>query len=153
GEEGDRHFLVMEYLEGVTLSCVLRKRSPEFKLAMQLRILSEVLEGLHYAHTLRDFNGKPLAIVHRDVTPQNVFLTYDGQVKLLDFGVAKAIDTNLETRAGFMKGKPSYMAPEQLNGVVDPRIDVYAAGVILWEAISGRKMWLGRSEIEILSCI
>src|SRR5262245_54146628 len=80
GHDENRHFIVMDYLEGVTLARLLRKRSPKFTLNMQLRVISEALSGLHYAHTLTDFNGTSLGIVHRDATPQNVFITYDGQI-------------------------------------------------------------------------
>jgi serine/threonine protein kinase len=153
GAEGARHYIVMDYLEGYTLARVLRKRSPKFTLNMQLRVLCEVLQGLHYAHTLVDYDGSQLAIVHRDSTPQNVFLTFDGQVKIVDFGIAKAIDSTIETRAGILKGKPAYMAPEQIGGDVDVRVDVFAAGVMLWEAVAGKRMWHGKPDVEVLASI
>ena len=151
GAEGNRHFMVMDYLEGVTLARILEKKNDSFTLAMQLRILCETLQGLSYAHTLTDFDGTPLGIVHRDATPQNVFVTFDGQVKLVDFGIAKAVDSTVETRTGTLKGKPAYMAPEQINGDVDPRADVYAVGVMIWEAVVGHSMWAGKGDIEILT--
>jgi serine/threonine-protein kinase len=153
GSDGDRHYMVMDYLEGVTLSRILRRKNPKFTLAMHLRVICEALAGLHYAHTLTDFDGTPLGIVHRDATPQNVFVTYDGQVKLVDFGIAKALDSTVETSAGVLKGKPSYMAPEQIAGDVDPRADVFSAGVMVWEAVAGRRMWDKRGDVEILTHI
>jgi serine/threonine-protein kinase len=153
GAEGKRHFMVMDYLEGVTLEAILRKKHESFTLAMQLRVFCETLAALEYAHTLKDFDGTPLGIVHRDATPQNVFLTFDGTVKLVDFGIAKARDSVIETRAGVLKGKPAYMAPEQVSGQADPRADVFAVGVMLWEAVVGRRMWHKKGDVEVLTNI
>ena len=153
GAEGKRHFMVMDYLEGVTLSSVLRKKGDAFTLPMHIRVLCETLQALDYAHNLKDFDGSPLGIVHRDATPQNVFLTFDGTVKLVDFGIAKALDSVVETRAGVLKGKPAYMAPEQITGTVDARADVFSIGVMLWEAIVGRRMWHKKGDVEILTKI
>ncbi|MCL2726354.1 MAG: serine/threonine protein kinase [Polyangiaceae bacterium] len=154
GNDGKRHYIVMDYLEGVPLARVVRKkRSDKFTLAMHLRVICETLRGLSYAHTLADFDGTPLGIVHRDATPQNVFITYDGQVKLVDFGIARAVDTSIETQAGMLKGKPGYMAPEQIAGEVDARADVYAAAVMLWEAIVGRRMWHKKNDVEVLTSV
>src|SRR3984885_2139843 len=154
GSEGNRYFIAMEYLEGRTLNRVIRRYAASqggFPVALHLRVLREVLRGLHYAHTLKNFDGKPLGIVHRDVSPQNVFLTFDGQVKVLDFGIAKAADSSLETKTGVLKGKVAYMAPEQLSGVrTDARADVFSVGVMLWEAIVGRRLWDGMGDLEIL---
>ncbi|MDB5213556.1 MAG: serine/threonine protein kinase [Myxococcaceae bacterium] len=153
GAEGNRHYMVMDYLEGVTLARTLRKKSEKFTLAMQLRIMCEILQGLDYAHSLKDFDGTPLGIVHRDATPQNVFITFDGTVKLVDFGIAKALDSTVETRTGVLKGKPAYMAPEQIGGDVDPRADVFAVGVMVWEAIVGHRMWHKKGDVEVLTNI
>jgi serine/threonine-protein kinase len=120
---------------------------------MHLRVLCEALQGLHYAHNLHDFDGTALGIVHRDATPQNLFVTYDGQVKVVDFGIAKALDSTVETSTGVLKGKPSYMAPEQIAGDVDPRADVFTAGVMIWEAVAGRRMWAKQTDVEILTHI
>ena len=135
--------IVMEYLEGQPLSTIL-KRVPrqEFPLAMHLRIICDVLTGLQYAHDLVDFDGAALEVVHRDATPQNVFVTFDGNVKLLDFGIAKLSISSVETQQGIVKGKIRYIAPETILGhAVDRRADVYAVGVMLWEAITGRRRW------------
>jgi serine/threonine-protein kinase len=153
GAEGNRHYMVMDYLEGVTLARTLRKKSDKFTLPMQLRIMCEILQGLDYAHSLKDFDGTPLGIVHRDATPQNVFITFDGTVKLVDFGIAKALDSTVETRTGVLKGKPAYMAPEQIGGDVDPRADVFAVGVMVWEAVVGHRMWHKKGDVEVLTNI
>jgi serine/threonine-protein kinase len=153
GSEGNHHFIVMDYLSGRSLSRVVRRRHPSFTRAMHLRVLCEALRGLDYAHTLTDYDGKSIGVVHRDVNPQNVFITFDGQVKLVDFGIAKAVDSKLETRTGMLKGKPSYMAPEQLGGEADARIDVFAVGVMLFEAISGKRFWGSRSDLEVLTSL
>jgi serine/threonine protein kinase len=148
-----RPFIVMDYLEGQTLARIIRKKSEMFSLNMHILIIAEALEGLHYAHTREDFDGSVMSVVHRDVSPQNVFVTYDGQVKVVDFGIAKASDTTVETRTGVFKGKPSYMAPEQLHGEVNPRSDVFSAGVMLWESLVGRRMWQKKSDVEILTSL
>ncbi len=141
GKTGDLPFIAMEYLEGQAFSAVTRRLGAAFPLALQARVLADALCGLHYAHELTDFDGTRLGIVHRDVSPQNIFLTYDGTVKILDFGIAKLAASPSMTRAGVMKGKVGYMAPEQVtNRNVDRRADVFAVGVMLWEAIAGRRL-------------
>jgi serine/threonine-protein kinase len=101
---------------------------------------------------LTDLDGTPLEVVHRDVSPQNVFITYDGRVKLVDFGVAKTLAGSHHTRPGAIKGKLAYMAPEQLQcASVDRRADLFAVGVMLWEMLAGRRMWQGKTEVDIVS--
>ena len=151
GQDDSRPFMVMDYLDGVSLSRLLRRKSPLWTRNYHLRVIADVLQGLHYAHTLTDFDGTPLGIVHRDVTPHNVFVTFDGQAKLVDFGIAKALDTRIETRTGILKGKPAYMAPEQITGAVDPRSDVFSAGILLWEAAAGQRMWSKKNDVEVLA--
>jgi eukaryotic-like serine/threonine-protein kinase len=153
GMEGNRPFIVMDYLDGQTLARVLRKKIEGLSVHKQLRIITLALEGLQYAHRLEDFDGSVTNVVHRDVSPQNIFVTYDGQVKVVDFGIAKASDTTVETRTGVFKGKPSYMAPEQLQGDTDPRSDVFAIGIMIWEAIAGRRMWQKKTDVEILTAL
>ncbi len=151
GQEGDQYFIAMEYLDGQALH---RVRSRGLPLNMHLRVLIDALAGLHYAHELADFDGTPLGVVHRDATPQNIFVTYDGQVKVVDFGIAKALDSSTETKAGVIKGKVPYMAPEQVHGDrVDRRTDIFAMGVMLWEAVTGKRMWKKMSDIAILAKI
>ncbi|WP_394828645.1 serine/threonine protein kinase [Pendulispora albinea] len=153
GSEGDRHFIAMEYLSGQSLARVLSARHLGFPLEMYLRVLCEVLRALEYAHALTDFDGSPMGLVHRDVNPENVFVTYDGQVKLLDFGIAKAKNSRVKTRVGVFKGKPWYMAPEQLTGDITVRTDFFAIGVMIWEAVAGSPMWHQKSDAEVLSLL
>jgi serine/threonine protein kinase len=139
-QDGGRYFLAMEYLDGQPLSALVERMREHggVPLPVHLQILSDALAGLQYAHELRDYDGSPLQVVHRDVSPQNVFITYHGQVKVVDFGVAKAGDASTFTSPGMFKGKFAYAAPEQALGrPVDARSDVFAIGVMLWEAISG----------------
>jgi ABC-type branched-subunit amino acid transport system substrate-binding protein/tRNA A-37 threonylcarbamoyl transferase component Bud32 len=153
GEDQGRYYIAMEYLEGQTFERVRRARNASklFPLTMQIQMLADVLAGLHYAHELVDYDGSPLAIVHRDVTPSNVFITYDGQVKLVDFGIAKVLDSLNHTKVGVLKGKARYMAPEQITGgAIDRRADIFSVGVMLWEVLSGGPIWSGRNESEIL---
>jgi serine/threonine-protein kinase len=151
GQEGDRYFIAMEYLDGQPLNRVRSRAGASFSTALQARVLSDVLAGLHHAHELCDFDGTQLGVVHRDATPQNVFVTYDGLIKVVDFGIAKAVDSSSETRQGVVKGKVTYMAPEQASGnKVDRRADVFAVGVMLWEAIAHRRMWKGHPDIVVI---
>jgi serine/threonine-protein kinase len=139
------HLMAMEYLDGVSLHAAVAKlgrNGGPLKFPLQCKVLLDVVEGLRYAHELKDYDGRSLEIVHRDVTPHNIFVTYDGQVKLLDFGIAKAATSSVRTATGVIKGKLTYMAPEQARGEpVDPRADLYAVGVMLWEAVTGRRRW------------
>lgn len=152
----DRHAIVMEYLDGQPLSRVRAKIGElgEFGTAVQLRIIADALGGLHHAHDLCDYDGSPLSVVHRDVSPHNVFITYAGQAKVVDFGIAKAADTSSQTRVGVIKGKLSYMSPEQAMGdksvPIDRRADVFAAGIMIWEAVCGRRLWKGLEEFAIM---
>jgi eukaryotic-like serine/threonine-protein kinase len=146
GEENGRYFLAMEYLDGQPYTELLKRGSsePVVTLATRLHVLCEVLSALQYAHELCDFDGTPFEIVHRDITPHNIFLTYHGQVKLVDFGIAKAVDVESLTSAGVFKGKFSYASPEQVRGeIVDQRSDLFAVGVMLWEAIALKRFSSG----------
>ena len=151
GSDNERHFMAMEYLDGRTYERIRRRAKhvgeSAFTLQMQLHVLCDVLGALDYAHKLTDFDGTPLHVVHRDVSPNNVFITFDGHVKVLDFGIAKAADHHHETQAGAVKGKLSYMAPEQARGQkVDARADVFSVGVMLWEAVAARRLRTGGRE-------
>ena len=142
GEHAGRYFIAMEYLNGQSYRVVQRRARAigGVPIHEELRIIWETAAGLHYAHTLRGYNDEPLGVVHRDVSPQNVFITYDGQVKLLDFGIAKTSDAEHLTQVGIIKGKLDYIAPEQLRGeAVDGRADVFALGAMLWEAVTGKR--------------
>ncbi|WP_434417159.1 serine/threonine-protein kinase [Nannocystis pusilla] len=155
GSEEGRPFIAMEYLEGQPLHRILRRvyqpppLPPGLPLAMHLRILAELLAGLHYVHELCDYDGRPLGLVHRDVSPHNVLVTYDGQIKLVDFGIAR-LEGDGDTEVGTFKGKAAYSSPEQVCGEhVDRRSDLFAVGVMLWEALARQRMWLGLDELTI----
>jgi serine/threonine protein kinase len=150
-DEGSPPCIVMEYLEGQALSGVLsRTWSLPLPLDLHLRALSEALAGLHYAHELKDYDGTALGLVHRDVSPQNVFVCYDGRIKLLDFGVAKVRGALTQTATGVIKGKLAYMAPEVLMGKpIDRRADIFSAGVMLWEALARRRINKGKADVEV----
>ena len=155
-EEG-RDITVMEYLDGQPLHKVLsrgRKTGKPIPLAMHLRLISDALTGLHYAHEVNDYDGTPLQLVHRDISPPNLFVTFDGGVKVLDFGIAKAVTSLHETQIGTFKGRIRYMPPEQLMGAkIDRRADIFALGAILWDAAVGEGMWKGRTDVEVISAV
>jgi serine/threonine protein kinase len=148
GEEAGGYFIVMEYLEGRPVSQIieaLKETKTSIPVEVWAKVVSEALAGLHYAHELCDYDGLPLKVVHRDVSPQNIIITFDGGVKLVDFGIAKASVNITETESGVLKGKLAYMAPEQARfGVdVDRRADVFASGIVLWEALTMRRLITG----------
>ncbi|MCA9599422.1 MAG: serine/threonine protein kinase [Myxococcales bacterium] len=148
--EGDELFLVMEYLEGESLGGVARRlvtHKETLDRALSAFVIAEACAGLHAAHELKDEDGMPRDLVHRDVSPQNVFVTYGGQVKLLDFGIAKAANRSTRTEAGQVKGKFAYMSPEQCLGKpLDRRSDIFALGIVLWELSTGRRLFKRGSE-------
>lgn len=146
--------IVMEYLEGQPLSSLLCDAGERFTSSMMLKVLSEALSGLQYSHELKDYDGSPLNIVHRDVSPQNIFITYDGVVKVLDFGIAKASNCKNQTRTGVIKGKLAYMPREQLfNETLDRRADIYAVGCMLWHAAAGTQLWSDTSDRDIMRAL
>jgi serine/threonine protein kinase len=149
-EAGGEVLLVMEYVHGDPLSRLLRLTRERGHLpqpAIASAVLSGVLYGLHAAHEATDERGEPLGIVHRDVSPQNILVGTDGIARLVDFGVAKATGRLQTTSEGQIKGKLSYMPPEQIQGqTVDRRADVYAAGVVLWEVLTGERLFLGENQ-------
>lgn len=156
GAGDDGYYLVMEYVEGDTLARLLARASSAghvtIPIGISVRIFLHVLEGLEAAHNLTDGQGRPLEIVHRDVSPQNILVGVDGITRLTDFGVARAATRLNATRAGQLKGKLAYMAPEQARSeLVDRRTDVFAAGVVLWEALSMRRLFRGNSDVETLN--
>ena len=153
GSENGKYFIAMEYLEGHSLEEIFRydEAREGVPLPISLYVLLHSLAGLHYAHELKDFQDKALSVVHRDVSPQNIFVTYDGQVKVVDFGIAKAANSKIETRSGVIKGKVAYMAREQLGGEmpVDRRADLFAVGAVLWRVLAGQRLWRGVGDFEI----
>ncbi|XXT23485.1 serine/threonine-protein kinase [Sorangium sp. So ce429] len=151
GQIDDQYYIVMEYLEGHSLDRICRKIDPSRHRAVYLAILSDALAGLHYAHDLMDFNGQQLHVVHRDISPHNIFVTYDGQAKVVDFGIAKWATRDADTSTGVVKGKIRYMAPEQaLATMVDRRADVFSMGLIFWELVVGERFWGDLSDVQIL---
>ncbi len=151
GFDGARYFLEMEYLDGQTLDALVRRYGDrDVPRPLALHVVSEILAALDYAHELRAEDGSPLSVVHRDVSPHNVMVTYEGAVKLLDFGIAKAADATSDTTTGVVKGKLTYMSPEQATRAkVDRRADLFAVGVILWQLLTGRRLWQGVPEVQI----
>jgi len=158
GETDGELFLAMEYVAGEPLSRLLAAagttdRAEKLPLPVIAYILAEACEGLHAAHELRGPNGEPLGVVHRDISPQNVMVGYDGTVKLLDFGVAKIdlLDCAAKTKTGEVKGKTAYMSPEQAMGeTLDRRSDLYSLGTVLFECVAGRRMWGAGTDLDVL---
>ena len=150
GRVGNKHFIAMEYMEGESLAGLLRRTRPPLTYAV--RIVSDAAAGLHAAHELRDASGQLLGVVHRDVSPQNILVSYDGAVKVVDFGVARARGSLHSTGREF-KGKLSYMSPEQFDApsTVDRRTDVFALGVVLYEATTRKRLFKGETESETVS--
>jgi len=143
-------YIVMEYLEGITMLPLLHRLSKEgrsLELGFVGGVIQQAIEGLHYAHELKDRSGEYLGIVHRDVTPSNIFLTDAGIAKVLDFGIAKVKDASAHTQTGTVKGKYAYMAPEQLRGAsVDRRADVFALGIVLFEMLALRRLFQRKTD-------
>lgn len=158
-EVGKRLVLVLEYLDGVNLKDVLRmvyERKLHIPFIIVAAILDRVLTGLQYAHDKKDALGRDLGIVHRDLNPSNIFITYSGQVKILDFGVSKAMlkEVHQLTPKEELKGKISYLSPEQIKGTdIDHRSDIFSLGIVLWEALAGRPLFLKETQAEVMESI
>jgi serine/threonine protein kinase len=157
GLDGDEHYIAMEYLHGPDLSRVLRRmRHHRIPLMFQqaITVVREIAAGLHYAHERIGDDGNLLNIIHRDMSPHNVILTYAGEVKVVDFGIAKATSQVARTRTGVLKGKAAYMSPEQAMGEpLDRRTDVFSMGILLWELTTGRWLYRRRAELETLKAV
>ena len=154
GQEDGTHFISMEHVEGLSLRDLFRSpRTRSFGPAIWLRVIADALSGLSHAHGLRDYDGKPLGVVHRDISPHNIVVSYDGVTKLLDFGIATASlgsDPGGElAEPGVLTGKVAYMAPEQALGNADRRSDLFAMGVVLWEMLSGRRLFDGDAALVL----
>ncbi|HEY5927481.1 MAG TPA: serine/threonine-protein kinase [Kofleriaceae bacterium] len=157
GQVGGDLFMVMEYLAGESVSGLLRRmelRKDRLHIALGAYVIAEAAAGLHAAHDLRDAAGNTLGIVHRDISPSNLFVTYSGDVKVLDFGIATAADRISRTATGHVKGKFSYMSPEQCMGMpLDPRSDLWSLGVVLYELTTQRRLFKLPNELLVLKAV
>ncbi len=158
GKNDDQYFMAMEYVEGKNLRQFVKRLADMksmFSIDMSCYIISQVCHALAYAHGFKDrMSGRALCIVHRDISPQNVMISYDGAVKLFDFGIAKARSANDSTRAGVIKGKPSYLSPEQINGEeLDGRCDIFALGIVLWELLTAKRLFVAETDMGVLRLI
>ena len=161
GEADGEYFIAMEYLVGEPLSRVQRRvlanaeqRSSALLPARMARIIADACEGLHAAHELKDANGESLNVVHRDVSADNLFITYDGATQIVDFGIAHARQRLHQTEAGQVKGTFPYMAPEQMTAaVVDRRVDVWALGAVLWELLALRRLFLRDTDVNTMYAV
>lgn len=151
----DSLMLVMEYVEGSSLyDLCQRPESPPVPLPVAVAVIHDLLSGLHHAHTATDEVGNPLGIIHRDVSPQNLLVGRDGLARVLDFGIARALRTVHASDTGAVRGKVAYMPPEQLCGkAIDHRVDIYAAGVVLWETLTGRRLFQGENLALVTSVL
>lgn len=152
GVGDNAYFIVMEFVDGANLKAIaesIKKQGKEFPVAQAAFIAQEICKGLSYAHEFRDANGNELRIVHRDMSPPNVLITKYGEVKIVDFGLAKANSQLEKSEPGIIKGKFSYLSPEAALGQeVDLRTDVFAVGIILWELLSGQRLFLGDTDFQ-----
>jgi serine/threonine protein kinase len=154
GRLDDTYFIAMEFVLGSNLRGIMEKTAQlDTRLSVNdsIFIITRAAIGLDYAHRKRDHRNRPLSIIHRDISPQNILVSYEGEVKLTDFGIAKAALTTSITKTGVLKGKVSYMSPEQARGqVVDGRSDIFSLGAVLYELLTYRKLFEGQSELQIL---
>ena len=157
GEADTTYFIAMEYIAGENLAAIAWrgvKRKVPLSPAFAARVIADACKGLYYAHHLKASDGLPLELVHRDISPQNLLVTYEGEVKLVDFGIAKAATKSQHTKTGMLKGKFSYMSPEQCLGhPVDMRSDIFALGIVLYELCTGKRLFKHASELMILEMI
>jgi len=157
GMLGESYFFTMEYVHGETIRSLL-ERAQELRrtvpLACVLTIIAGTAAGLHHAHERNASDGRPLGIVHRDVSPANLMVSYEGNVKVVDFGVAKAADRDVETKSGTVKGKISYLSPEQCRGApVDRRSDLFSLGIVMWEMLTGARLYRRDSDYDNMTAI
>lgn len=152
------YYIAMEYVPGHDLRVIFDRcvrMNKKLDIGCVCYIMSKVCEGLDYAHNKKNANGEPMNIIHRDISPQNIMIGYDGEVKLIDFGIAKATNQSNATQVGILKGKFSYMSPEQVSGKanIDRRSDIFAIGIVLFEMLTLKRLFLGASDFETLEKI
>jgi eukaryotic-like serine/threonine-protein kinase len=157
GQAGGTYFIVMEFVDGTNLKRLMqwmRERGARMPLPMAIHIVMEICRGLAYAHELTDADGNNLGIVHRDVSPPNILLSRQGEVKIVDFGLAKATSQLEHTDPGVVKGKFAYLAPEAAWGRdVDHRADIFACGIMLYELIAGKRLFLGENDVKTVELV
>jgi len=157
GKIGDDYYIAMEFVDGRDLRTILnsaREKNQPLPLGISLLVASKLASALDHAHRMKDFEGRPLEIVHRDVSPQNVLISFEGEVKLCDFGIVKAVSKASKTQMGALKGKLQYMSPEQAWGrPVDARSDIFSLGSLLFEMLTGRRLFAGDSEMSVLDAV
>lgn len=158
GTEHKLPYIAMEWVDGKNLRQFISRYNEigrKFPVDLAAYIIEQAAQGLHYAHSYRDkVTGEPLNIIHRDISPQNILISYEGGVKLIDFGIAKATLNDERTRAGVIKGKPSYLSPEQISGEpLDGRCDIFALGSVFWEILTGKKLFAGDGDLAVLKLI
>ncbi|WP_157595427.1 serine/threonine protein kinase, partial [Plesiocystis pacifica] len=154
GSEDESFYIVLEYVPGRDLRSIFelgRSSKRPMPLAQACYIIMQVCEGLEYAHNKKDRHGRPLGLIHRDVSPPNILVSYEGEVKLIDFGVAKAAGRASQTQAGILKGKFGYMSPEQVRGAtIDRRSDVFSLGAVLWEILCNQRLFQAETDFATL---
>src|SRR5580698_9065677 len=154
GKVDESYFIALEYVNGRDLRSIfdrMRSRGEALPIALACYVMMQVCEGLDYAHNKRDGQGRELHLIHRDISPQNVLIGYEGEVKLIDFGIAKAAGKASTTQAGILKGKFGYMSPEQVRGLpIDKRSDIFAVGIVLYELLTGERLFVGETDFSTL---
>jgi len=157
GRHDDSFYIALEYVDGRDVGAVLdlhQKQNRGVPLPQACYIISRACEGLDYAHNKKDNSGKSLNIIHRDISPPNLLISYEGEVKLIDFGLAKAVGSSIQTQAGIIKGKLAYMSPEQVRGSqLDGRSDVFALGIVFFELLTARRLFRRDSDLETFDAV
>ena len=157
GRHEDSFYIALEYVDGRDVGAILdlhQKQNRPIPLPQACYIIRRVCEGLDYAHNKKSNQGEPLHIIHRDISPPNLLVSYEGEVKLIDFGLAKAVGSSVQTQAGIIKGKLAYMSPEQVRGgLLDLRSDVFAVGIVFFELLTARRLFRRDSDLETFDAV